>query len=461
MEREIFHRRQSAEHVIAPRRCAFGLHGLCALLIYFALAATFLARGIVHRFSTAYIGHSTDPPMLMWLMAWPLHAIRHGLNPLFTNAIWAPEGFNLAWSPLMLPLAPISMPLIDAAGPAFTYNFICVLAIASAAWCAFILCRYVTGAFWPALVGGYVFGFSAYMLAHVSAHVDVVLVFPIPLFVWLLIRAGRADISSRALLWQLESDWYFRMAGGYAGIPPLSFRRWPIVDVFYRDDVALPDAAEQLKAFLATHQADAVMVDDREAGIWRPLTTTLGIPAVQAGGITIYRVPAADLAPWKAASALQMEVRADRARFDALVLAADNYLRAGHDPAALTAAKVFESGLLPAEWTVVPKVAQSFWAGGRDLLRPDRDVRLFAGMQLTADHRGFIEVRLAGWYPALRSILNRYRSDAVSFSPRDLDDARSNRDDQRGRLTMTFDRDGLARVASQIREGQRASNLQL
>jgi hypothetical protein len=31
---------------------------------------------------------------------WP-HAIGHGLNPIYTHAIWAPGGVNLAWVPSM------------------------------------------------------------------------------------------------------------------------------------------------------------------------------------------------------------------------------------------------------------------------------------------------------------------------------------------------------------------------
>jgi hypothetical protein len=109
------------------------------------------------------------------------------------------------------------------------------------------------------------------------------------------------------------------MAGGYAGNPPLEFRQWPIVRVFYRiGTVALPDAGDQLKAFLATHGAAAILVDDREAGIWRPLMATLDAAPIDAGGMTIYRAAPAELAPWRSANALAMETRIDRTRFAAL-----------------------------------------------------------------------------------------------------------------------------------------------
>src|SRR5262249_577283 len=74
-------------------------------------------------------------------------------------------------------------------GPVFTYNFACLLVCALAAWCMYILCYYVTAAYWPSLVGGYVFGFSAYMLGQIVGHMNLALVFPAPLLVLLLIRA--------------------------------------------------------------------------------------------------------------------------------------------------------------------------------------------------------------------------------------------------------------------------------
>ena len=717
---------------VGRRRCALDLRGLGALALYFALAAAFAARGLIDRSGTAFIGRGPDPPQLMWLMAWFPHALAHRLNPLFTDAIWAPRGVNLAWATAMPLLSALAGPLVAVAGPVFAYNMCCLLAIALAAWCAFVLCRYLTSTYWPALTGGYVFGFSAYMLGQALAHLDLLLVFPVPLFVWLLIRAYHSDIAWRVLLaglvlllvaqfllfielfatmtlfagialivllavgsaaektrvvnllptvalsyaiafvllspyfylmatwghepgaphppliystdllnllvptstmelgrtavfrnvtgrflgyiyeaggyvgvpliilaialarrhwtdgwcrllvvmtiiaivlslgpfllvagrpilplpgailstlplidkalpgrlmlyaflplammtavwldetqvprwlrvaaaalialsilpnlsasfwtsaldvpsffrdglyakylargetivvlpygytgdgmtWQLESGWYFRMAGGYVGSPPIEFRRWPVVRTFYRiDTTVLPDADEQLKAFLGAHRADAVLVDNREAAVWRPLVATLGSPVAQTGGITIYRVPAANLAPWNATSALEMETRADRARFDALLVAADDYLHAGHDPADLTAAEVFRLGLLPAGWVVVPEKAQPPWAeGGLNLPRRARDAHLFAGMGLRASEHGRVEVGIVGSYPALRTIVNHYRADALTFTPRDLDSAAVTADeDLRSMLTLTFDRNGLERAAKRVR----------
>ncbi len=713
-------------------RSAFDLRGLCALALYFVMAALFFARGLDGHWSTAYIGKGVDPPQLMWLMAWWPHALAHRVNPLFTDAIWAPRGLNLAWATSM-PLASLIAALPSAvAGPVAAYNLLCPLALALAAWTAFVLCRYLTGAYCASLAGGYVFGFSAYMLGQTLAHLDLLLVFPIPLFTLLLIRGLRADIAWRALvaglalllaaqflmfielfatmtlvagiglivvlvagssaektravnllptvalsyaialvavspflyymfalgydpgaqhppllystdllnlliptsamelgrvaplrsiaahflgyifeaggyigiplmlivaafarrhwsegrarslvlvlivivvlslgpflvvdgrpiiplpglaigslpligkalparlmlyaflalaiitalwlgngvtprwvrvaaalavvasmlpnlstsfwtspidvplffrealyakylspgetvavlpygingnsmLWQLQSGWYFRRAGGYAGNPPLEFRQWPIVRVFYRvGAVELPGAGDQLKAFLATHRATAVLVDDREAEVWRPLMATLGAAPIEAGGMTIYRVPLAELSPWRNATALAMETQLDRTRFAALLLAAESYLRDGHPLAALTPAEVYKLKLMPAGWIAVPKKAEPPWDdGGMNLPHHPNDPRQFDDLWLASDEQGRIEIGVDGWYPALRAVLSEYRADAIGFVPRGLDEpAHGGEDDRRGWLVMSFNAQGLARAATRAR----------
>lgn len=711
---------------------AFDLRGISAFALYFALAALFFARGLSGRWSTAYIGKGVDPPQLMWLMAWWPRAFAHGLNPLFTDAIWAPRGLNLAWATSMPLVSLLAAVPIRIAGPIVIYNLLCPLALTLAAWTAFVLCRYLTGAYWASLTGGYVFGFSAYMLGQALAHLNLLLVFPIPLFSLLLIRGFRADIAWRtfvaglvlvlvaqflmfielfatmtlflgialivvlvagsiaektravnlvptvalsyaialaalsplfyfmialgyepgathppliystdllnlaiptstmalgrlvfpravaanflgyifeaggyigvplmlvaaafarrhwsegwartlvvmlivavvlslgpflvvdgrpifplpdlvigalpligkalparlmvyaflmlavitalwlgggaeprwarvvgalvvvmsmapnlsasfwttavdvpsffrearyakylsnaetvvvlpygingdSMLWQLESDWHFRMAGGYAGNPPLEFRQWPIVRAFYRvGTVELPAAGDQLKAFLAAHGATAVLIDDREAGIWRPLMATLDAAPVDSGGMTIYRVTAAELAPWRDATALAMETRLDRMRFAALVLAAESYLHTGRPASALTPAEASRLGLLPAGWIVVPKKTEPPWdEGGMNLPYHPNDPRQLGDLWLGADEQGGIEIGVTGWYPALRAVLNDYRGDAMGFAPSDLGDPpRRAEDDLRGRLVMTFNAEGLARAAARAR----------
>jgi hypothetical protein len=57
-----------------------------------------------------------------------------------------------------------------------------MLMLPLAAFAAFLLCLRVTGgAFWPSVLGGYIFGFSPHMLGEVLGHLVVIAVFPVPL----------------------------------------------------------------------------------------------------------------------------------------------------------------------------------------------------------------------------------------------------------------------------------------
>ncbi len=66
------------------------------------------------------------------------------------------------------------------------------------AWAAFLLCRHLTGRFWPSLVGGYLFGFSSYELGHVLGQPQLTAVFAVPLIALVVVRAARGRASRPA-----------------------------------------------------------------------------------------------------------------------------------------------------------------------------------------------------------------------------------------------------------------------
>ena len=102
-----------------------------------------------------------------------------------------------------LPLASVLFtPITVTLGPVAAFNTLCLLSLPLDAWCAFILCSYVTRRYWPSFLGGYIFGFSAFMLGQlIAGHLHMVLVFPIPLAVYLVVRRLADDIAeSRFML---------------------------------------------------------------------------------------------------------------------------------------------------------------------------------------------------------------------------------------------------------------------
>src|SRR5208283_867206 len=167
-----------------------------AAALYLLIAVLLLARGLLGH-PGYYVGQGTDPPMHMWFFNWWRFALAHGLNPFLTDWVWAPLGVNLAWTTFMPLLSILSIPLQLTIGEPATYNIMLTLMLPLAAFSAFLLCRRATHAFWPSVIGGYLFSFSPYMLGQVLAHPGLVSVFPIPLIVLLTLRRLDIEISAR------------------------------------------------------------------------------------------------------------------------------------------------------------------------------------------------------------------------------------------------------------------------
>ena len=153
-----------------------------ALALYALLTLVLFGRALINGFASLHFGRGVDSAFLMWALVWWPYAIAHALNPFLCKLAWAPNGFNLAWSG-GLPLAALAAtPLTRWAGPIVSYNILCLIAPIAAAWSAFLLCRHISKSFWPSLVGGYIFGFSPYMLGQLmGGHLNLLFVFPAPL----------------------------------------------------------------------------------------------------------------------------------------------------------------------------------------------------------------------------------------------------------------------------------------
>ena len=122
-----------------------------------------------------------DPTWFMWSLAWWPHALLHGANPFHPDVVWVPGGANLTQGGFAIPAAAIvAAPITLLAGPIVAYNVVSLLAPALVAWFTYRLCRYLTGALAPSLLGGYLFGFGTYMAAHLLGHLNLAFVFLVP-----------------------------------------------------------------------------------------------------------------------------------------------------------------------------------------------------------------------------------------------------------------------------------------
>ncbi len=177
---------------------------LLALGAYTLVAFLVLGLPVLVESGPQYVGHGYDPQIFIWAFAWWPHAILHGENPFVTHSVWAPQGVDLAWTTTVPGLALLFSPLTLLVGPIVSYDVAAVLMPALAAWTAYLLCRYLTRSFWPALLGGYLFGFSSYVLAQGGGgHLHLSAVCAIPLIALVVLRFLDGGLAGRGLVLRL------------------------------------------------------------------------------------------------------------------------------------------------------------------------------------------------------------------------------------------------------------------
>jgi len=168
-----------------------------AFLTYQALSLAFFGFPALCDFSHLYVGWFTDPTFYSWSLVWWPYALRHGLNPFITSHA---ASYNLTWTTAMPAPSVLAYPLTWAFGPIVSQNVLCLMAPALAAWAAYVLCLYLSKSVWPSLLGGYVFGFSPYFAGQLLGHLPLLLVFPVPLALYLTLRRFDGSISAHCFV---------------------------------------------------------------------------------------------------------------------------------------------------------------------------------------------------------------------------------------------------------------------
>ena len=172
-----------------------------ALAFYLVLAILTIGWFAVSHLSTVCACNGTpDSGIFMWALSWWPHAIRHGINPFVTHYQWSPTGANLAQSPMMPTAALVMAPTTALFGPIFSYNVLSITSPALAAFTAYLLCRRLVKRELPAVVGGFLFGFSSYEFGQLTSHLPLAMICLIPLMVHLTLRRVDREISRRAYL---------------------------------------------------------------------------------------------------------------------------------------------------------------------------------------------------------------------------------------------------------------------
>jgi hypothetical protein len=179
-------------------RASEGAAGLQALLLYLigALIVTWDAWAAP---TTRWIGGCCDPEQTIWFLRWVPYAIGHGVDPLITHQLNAPDGVNLMWNTSILPWSLIATPITLLVGPILAYNILVLGAIVASALAArLVVARFVEGSLAP-LLGGAVYGFSPYVISHAALHLDLALAWlpPLVLLVFDDLLVRRTHSASR------------------------------------------------------------------------------------------------------------------------------------------------------------------------------------------------------------------------------------------------------------------------
>ncbi len=169
------------------------ISGLLPFLVYLVLAFAFF--GTTKSWTRWVFGNGPDPIQFVWFLQWFPFAISHGLNPFISHYVWSPAGANLTWDTAIPAAALFMLPVTLLGGAVLSFNILTVLAPALSAWTAFLLARYLTRDWNAALIGGYLFGFSSYEIGQLMGHLNLDLLFLVPVAVLLCIKNVEGTIS--------------------------------------------------------------------------------------------------------------------------------------------------------------------------------------------------------------------------------------------------------------------------
>jgi hypothetical protein len=190
------------------------VQGLIAFVIYLVVFILAFGQALLPHINEPTVGQvEVDPNFYVWAIRWWPYAIMHGLNPLFSNQIGAPAGYNLAWATTTPTVALLMWPITATVGPIAAFNLTLILAPPASAWATFVLTRRLTGQFWPALFAGPVFGFCVYELDHdVSGQPNLTVTVLLPLIAYIALRWWHGELKRTGfLIWMtlaLAAEFY-------------------------------------------------------------------------------------------------------------------------------------------------------------------------------------------------------------------------------------------------------------
>jgi hypothetical protein len=185
---------------------SFGIYLVCSLVVWLNVWST-------HPTTVTTCGCG-DTSLFTWFLAWPAYAISHGLNPLYSTALFHPTGVNLLSNTAEVGIGIVLAPVTWLFGPVATLNVALTLAPVLSGVAMFVLLsRWVDWA--PAaFVGGLLYGFSPFILISLTDSHLMLGMSPVPPLIVLcldemLVRQTRRPVLIGAVLGVLVTVQFF------------------------------------------------------------------------------------------------------------------------------------------------------------------------------------------------------------------------------------------------------------
>ncbi len=145
-----------------------------------------------------------DAPQTDWYLTWTPTALLSGRELLHTTHLNVPDGVNLMWNTLLPLPGLLAAPVTLTVGPLASHTLLAVAAFAGSATSMWWVARRWAPWGWARFAAGLLYGFSPYLVAQGSGHLNLSLVALPPLVLLLLddllVRQDRSPVRRGALL---------------------------------------------------------------------------------------------------------------------------------------------------------------------------------------------------------------------------------------------------------------------
>lgn len=167
-------------------------------LAFFTLLALAMTWPLALHMADAVVGEIGDNIYFIFLIRWYQRAwFELGISPFYHPWLNYPQGWNLASTDTSLATTLVGLPPSLLFGPTFGYNFAMLATFVLSGWAMFVWVRRLTGSGLAGLVGGTIYAFLPYRMAHfLIGHMNLSGTAPFPLYFMGLYDLLRQDWSA-------------------------------------------------------------------------------------------------------------------------------------------------------------------------------------------------------------------------------------------------------------------------